>query len=52
MDVKDDTRPLRVQIFLSQPNKKLQLAVSSTKLIESQYPGNKNIIESDSGAFY
>lgn len=41
MDVKDDTRPLRVQIFLSQPDKKLQLAVSSTKLIESQYPANK-----------
>lgn len=41
MDVKDDTRPLRVQIFLSQPDKKLHLAVSSTKLIESQYPANK-----------
>ncbi|MDN3693799.1 hypothetical protein QWZ06_16615 [Chryseobacterium tructae] len=41
MDVKDETRPLRVQIFLSQPNKKLQLAVSSTKIIESQYPAHK-----------
>jgi len=41
MDVKDDTRPLRVQIFLSQPDKKLQLVVSSTKIIESQYPVNK-----------
>lgn len=41
MDVKDDTRPLRVQIFLSQPDKKLQLVVSSTKIIESQYPANK-----------
>ncbi|AZA84376.1 hypothetical protein C1637_05910 [Chryseobacterium lactis] len=42
MDVKDDTRPLRLQIFLSQPNsKKLQLVVSTTKLIESQYPADK-----------
>lgn len=38
MDVEDDTEPLRVQIFLSQPNKKLQIVVSSTKIIESQYP--------------
>ncbi|MFD2554811.1 hypothetical protein [Sphingobacterium tabacisoli] len=42
MDVEDDTRPLRVQIFLSQPNGKLQLVVSSTKIIESQYPPYKN----------
>ncbi|WP_336960114.1 hypothetical protein [Chryseobacterium contaminans] len=41
MDVKDETRPLRLQIFLSQPNKKLALAVSSTKIIESEYPANK-----------
>ncbi|MGN7863258.1 hypothetical protein [Chryseobacterium sp. 22458] len=41
MDVKDETRPLRVQIFLSQPDKKLQLAVSSTQLIESEYPIDK-----------
>ncbi|CAH0210304.1 hypothetical protein [Chryseobacterium sp. Bi04] len=42
MDIKDETRPLRLQIFLSQPDKKLQLVVSSTKIIESQYPVNKN----------
>ncbi|GEN67622.1 hypothetical protein [Chryseobacterium rhizosphaerae] len=42
MDLKDETRPLRLQIFLSQPDKKLQLVVSSTKIIESQYPVNKN----------
>ncbi|MCQ9639439.1 hypothetical protein MP478_08545 [Chryseobacterium sp. WG14] len=41
MDIKDETRPLRLQIFLSQPDKKLQLVVSSTKIIESQYPVNK-----------
>ena len=39
MDTVDGTRPLRLQIFLSQPKgKKLTLAVSSTKIIEPQYP--------------
>ncbi|QNK64092.1 hypothetical protein H7F33_06270 [Pedobacter sp. PAMC26386] len=38
MDTTNETRPLRLQIFLSQPNKKLTLAVSSTKIIEPQYP--------------
>lgn len=38
MDIVDETRPLRLQIFLSQPNGKLTLAVSSTKIIEPQYP--------------
>lgn len=42
MDLEDDSRPLRVQIFLSQPNKKLQLIVSSTKIIESEYPPYKH----------
>lgn len=42
MDIIDETRPLRLQIFLSQPNgKKLTLAVSSTKIIEPQYPVEK-----------
>jgi len=41
MDLKDETRPLRLQIFLSQPDKKLQMLVSSTKIIEPQYPINK-----------
>lgn len=39
MDTINETRPLRLQIFLSQPNgKKLTLTVSSTKIIEPQYP--------------
>jgi hypothetical protein len=38
MDTVDETRPLRLQIFLSEPNGKLTLAVSSTKIIEPQYP--------------
>lgn len=38
MDTLDETRPLRLQIFLSQPNGKLGLVVSSTKIIEPQYP--------------
>lgn len=41
MDIEDETRPSRLQIFLSQPNKKLQLVVSSIKIIEPQYPVNK-----------
>lgn len=41
MDLKDESRPLRLQIFLSQPDKKLQMVVSSIKIIESQYPTNK-----------
>lgn len=48
MDVKSDTRPLRLQIFLSQPNSKdLKLVVSSTKIIESQYPTEKKGEHSD-----
>lgn len=38
MDEKSETRPLRVQIYLSQPDKKFQLIVSSTQLIENEYP--------------
>lgn len=38
MDTVDETRPFQVQIFLSQPNGKLTLAVSSDKMIEPQYP--------------
>lgn len=41
MDLIDETGPLRLQIFLSKPNKQIQLEVSSTKLIESQYPVDK-----------
>lgn len=41
MDLEDETRPLRLQIFLTQPDHKLKLAVSSTKLIESEYPKDK-----------
>ncbi|MDW9379478.1 hypothetical protein [Chryseobacterium sp. JV558] len=42
MDTVNETRPLRLQIFLSQPNGKLALAVSSTQIIEPQYPvGNQ-----------
>jgi len=38
MDTIDETRPLKLQIFLSQPGGKLILAVPSTKIIEPQYP--------------
>lgn len=42
MDTVDETRPLRLQIFLSQPNVKLTLAVSSDKMIEPQYPAENH----------
>lgn len=42
MDTVDKTSPLRLQIFLSQPNGKVALAVSSTQIIEAQYPAEKN----------
>jgi hypothetical protein len=41
MDITDATRPLLLQIFLSAPGKGLKLAVSSTQLIEPQYPAQK-----------
>lgn len=41
MDTINKTVPLRLQIFLSQPNGKLKLVVSSTKIIEAQYPVEK-----------
>ncbi|MGY0039665.1 hypothetical protein [Pedobacter sp. NJ-S-72] len=43
MDTIGETRPLILQIFfLSQPNGKLTLAVSSTKIIEPQYPAENH----------
>lgn len=41
MDIVSASRPLLLQVFLSQPDKKLKLAVSSAQLIEPQYPANK-----------
>lgn len=42
MDAVDESRPLRLQIFLSKPNGKLMLAVSSDKIIEPQYPAENH----------
>lgn len=42
LDTINKTFPLRLQIFLSQPNGKLALEVSSTQIIEPQYPAEKN----------
>ncbi len=38
MDTTNETGPFRVQIHLSQPNGKLNLAVSSDQMVEPQYP--------------
>ena len=42
MDTINKTSPLRLQVFLSQPNGKLALVVSSTQIIEPQYPAEKH----------
>ena len=42
IDTVSTTRPILLQIFLSQPNGELKLAVSSTKIIEEMYPSHKN----------
>jgi len=41
MDTVNAKVPLRLQIFFAQPNKQLKLIVSSTKLIEPQYPNGQ-----------
>ncbi len=38
MDIISPTRPLRLQVFLTQPNGKLKLVVASEKAIEPMYP--------------
>jgi len=42
MDTLNQTKPLRLQIFLSQPNGKSELFFSSTEIIEAMYPIEKN----------
>ena len=42
MDTIDDTRPLRLDLFLSLPNGKSALFFSSTNIIEAMYPVEKN----------
>ncbi len=42
IDTVRTTRPILLQIFLSQLNGELKLAVSSNKIIEEMYPTNKN----------
>lgn len=42
MDTADVTVPLRLQIFFAQPDGKLKLMISSLKIIEPQYPADKN----------
>ena len=42
IDTVSATRPILLQIFLSQPNGALKLAVSSNKIIEEMYHAHKN----------
>ena len=48
-DTVDETFPYRLQIYFAQPNGEFKLAVSSTKLLQPQYPGGKNGIGSGNG---
>ncbi|TCC94668.1 hypothetical protein [Pedobacter hiemivivus] len=41
MDTIDATVPLRIQISFSQPNSTSKLILSSTRIIEAQYPAHK-----------
>lgn len=42
MDIVHETQPLRLQVFMAQPNGDFKLLVSSTKIIEAQYPAELN----------
>ncbi|MBE0391088.1 hypothetical protein BJQ96_00918 [Flavobacterium sp. PL0002] len=42
MDIINETRPLRLQLFLSQPDGKRKLIVTSDQIIEAMYPLEKN----------
>lgn len=43
LDTIDQRRPIQLQIFLSQPDGKLKIVVSTTQIIEAMYPnGGKN----------
>lgn len=42
MDLTDETRPLKFEVFFLQSNQNHELIVSTTKLIEAQYPVEKN----------
>lgn len=41
MDITDDTRPLKLEVFFGLPYGKYELKVSTTKIIEAQYPIEK-----------
>lgn len=42
MDTIDQRRPIQLEIFLSQPDGKLKLVVSTTQIIEAMYPNGGN----------
>jgi hypothetical protein len=42
MDTADATVPLKLEIFFAQPGGKFKLVISSTRIIEPQYPAEKN----------
>ena len=42
MDTINETVPLRLQIFLSEPNGQWKIAVSSTQIVDPEYPAYHN----------
>jgi hypothetical protein len=48
-DTLHENAPYRLQIFLKQPGGQLKLVVSSTKIIEPQYPGGRNGFRTGNG---
>ena len=48
-DLKDEKAPYRLQIFFAQPNGDFKLIVTSTKVIEPQYPEGKDSYSNGNG---
>ncbi|ENA1802989.1 hypothetical protein ABF179_002410 [Flavobacterium psychrophilum] len=48
-DTLNENAPYRIQVFFKQPNGKLKLVVTSTKIIEPQYPDGRNGYKTGNG---
>ncbi|RZL47701.1 MAG: hypothetical protein EOP00_11225 [Pedobacter sp.] len=48
-DTLADTSPYRLQVFFAKPNGEYKLIVSSTKIIDAEYPSGKGYARSDAG---
>jgi hypothetical protein len=48
-DTVNENAPYRIQVFFKQPNGKSKLIVTSTKIIEPQYPDGRNAYKTGNG---